>query len=289
MNITLLQIIILGLIQGAAELLPISSSAHVIVAEKLMRIDPVSPEATFLLVMLHTGTMFAVIAYFWNAWAANYFSNQTRFRSVAKQAVGATILSGIIGLGLQKLIETCFLSGPGATPGEIEELFGRLPLIAGALAVAGVMIIISGYRRKNDEGTEEVSSSAASLMGVVQGLALPFRGLSRSGSTISAGLLMGSGQRQAEEFSFALAVIITPPVIAKELWRLLKLHKTETSPHHLFHLLAPGVVGMGCSFVGGLLALRVLSSWLARGQWQYFGFYCLAASAGVFALAANGW
>jgi len=288
MPITLIQIVILGLIQGAAELLPISSSAHVIVAEKLMGIDPVSPEATFLLVMLHTGTMFAVIAYFWNAWAANYFSNQLRFRSVAKQAMGATILSGIVGYGLQKLIETCFLKGPG-TSGEIEELFGRLPLIAGALAVAGLLIIISGYRRRNDEGIEEVSSEAASLMGVVQGLALPFRGLSRSGSTISAGLLLGSGQRQAEEFSFALAVIITPAVIAKELLRLLKLHATETTPHHLFHLLAPGVVGMGCSFVGGLLALRVLSSWLARGQWQYFGFYCLAASAGVFILAAHGW
>jgi undecaprenyl-diphosphatase len=288
MPITLIQIVILGLIQGAAELLPISSSAHVIVAEKLMGIDPVSPEATFLLVMLHTGTMFAVIGYFWNAWAANYFSNQLRFRSVAKQAVGATILSGIVYLGLEKLIKMTLLKGPGAS-GEIEELFGRLPLIASALAVAGLLNIVAGYWRRNDEGTEEISSESASLMGVVQGIALPFRGLSRSGSTISAGLLIGSGQRQAEEFSFVLAVIITPPVIAKESWRLLKLHATETAPHHLFHLLAPGLVGMGCSFVGGLLALRLLSALLARGQWQYFGYYCLAASAGVFVLAAHGW
>jgi undecaprenyl-diphosphatase len=123
----------------------------------------------------------------------------------------------------------------------------------------------------------------------VQGLSLPFRGFSRSGSTISAGLLVGAGQRQAEEFSFALAVIVTPPVIARELWRLLKMHAAETAQHHLFHLLAPGLVGMGCSFVGGLLALRLLSNWLARGKWQYFGYYCLAASAGVFALAAAGW
>jgi len=63
-----LQILILGLVQGAAELLPVSSSAHVIVAEKLMGLDPSSPEMTFLLVMLHTGTMFAVIVYFWNSW-----------------------------------------------------------------------------------------------------------------------------------------------------------------------------------------------------------------------------
>ena len=62
---TLLQVLILAAVQGAAELLPVSSSAHVIVTEKLMGLDPSSPEMTLLLVMLHTGTMFAVIAYFW--------------------------------------------------------------------------------------------------------------------------------------------------------------------------------------------------------------------------------
>ena len=69
----LLKILILAIVQGAAELLPVSSSAHVIVAEKLMGLDPVSPEMTLLLVMLHTGTMFAVIVYFWKAWKAKLF------------------------------------------------------------------------------------------------------------------------------------------------------------------------------------------------------------------------
>ena len=65
---TTLNILILAVVQGASELLPVSSSAHVIVAAKLMGLDPVRPEMTLLLVMLHTGTMFAVIAYFWSAW-----------------------------------------------------------------------------------------------------------------------------------------------------------------------------------------------------------------------------
>jgi hypothetical protein len=69
---TILNILILAVVQGAAELLPMSSSAHVIVAAKLMGLDPVRPEMTLLLVMLHTGTMFAVITYFWSAWRANY-------------------------------------------------------------------------------------------------------------------------------------------------------------------------------------------------------------------------
>ena len=68
------QILILALIQGACELLPVSSSAHVIAAEKIMGLDPSSPEMTMLLVMLHTGTMFAVIVYFWNGWRRDYFT-----------------------------------------------------------------------------------------------------------------------------------------------------------------------------------------------------------------------
>src|SRR5262249_30259744 len=64
------QIFVLAVIQGAAELLPVSSSAHVILAEKLMGLDPSSPEMTFLLVMLHTGTMFAVLVYYWRRWRA---------------------------------------------------------------------------------------------------------------------------------------------------------------------------------------------------------------------------
>jgi len=66
------QILILALIQGACELLPVSSSAHVIAAEKLMGLDPSSPEMTMLLVMLHTGTMFAVIVYFWRGWRRDF-------------------------------------------------------------------------------------------------------------------------------------------------------------------------------------------------------------------------
>lgn len=65
----LIQILILAIVQGLAELLPVSSSAHVIAAEKLMGLDPTAPPMTLLLVMLHTGTMFAVIVYFWHAFA----------------------------------------------------------------------------------------------------------------------------------------------------------------------------------------------------------------------------
>ena len=172
--------------------------------------------------------------------------------------------------------------------GEIEELFGRLPLIAGSLAVVGVLIIVAGRRQERTAEEAPVTTRSAAWMGVIQGLSLPFRGFSRSGSTISTGLCLGAGRRPAEEFSFILAVILTPPVIARELHRLVKLHAVETEQHHLMRLVAPGLAGMVCSLVAGLLALRLLSRWLEQGRWQLFGYYCLAAAAIVFALSAAG-
>src|ERR1700712_4131817 len=94
---SILKVIILALVQGFAELLPVSSSAHVVVAEKLMGLDSSSPQMTLLLVMLHTGTMFAVIAYFWNQWKSTYFKDALSFKRFAVRAGWATILTVVIG------------------------------------------------------------------------------------------------------------------------------------------------------------------------------------------------
>src|ERR1700758_5572613 len=101
---SLLKVIVLAVVQGAAELLPVSSSAHVIVAEKLMGLDPTAPQMTLLLVMLHTGTMFAVIAYFWKSWRDSYFSSLAAFRANALLVVIATALTGAVGLVLLRAI-----------------------------------------------------------------------------------------------------------------------------------------------------------------------------------------
>jgi undecaprenyl-diphosphatase len=287
---TIIQIIILGLIQGAAELLPVSSSAHVIIAEKLMGIDPSSPEMTFMLVMLHTGTMFAVIAYFRQAWRASYFSSREQLRASAANIAIATIYTLVIGFGLKVMIEKVFARGEA--PVEVEDLFSRLPLIAAALAAVGLLIIGAGLREKkepHDEGDVYMPVSTACWIGAVQGLFLPFRGFSRSGATISTGLLLNVNKARAEEFSFALAVVITPVVIAYELLRLLKAHAEAATPMSYVQLVLPGLIGMLCSFCAGLLALRLLSNWLKAGRWWYFGAYCLIASAAVGILARAGY
>jgi undecaprenyl-diphosphatase len=284
--VNFIQIFILGLVQGAAELLPISSSAHVIIAEKLMGLDPSSPEMTFLLVMLHTGTMFAVIAYFWKAWRQHYFSSLANFKIVVSNVIIATIVTGVIGIALQLLIEKIFLKG--SEKAEIEALFSQLPLIAAALLAVGVLIIYSGLRENQTRQVRDVDSKNACWIGAIQGLCLPFRGFSRSGATISTGLLLGIGRRRMEEFSFALAVVLTPPIVARELLRLVKAHSEVTHPFHVMQLLLPGLLGMVCSFCAGLLALTLLSKWLETGRWKFFGYYCLAAAVVVFVLSKAG-
>lgn len=285
MDANLLQILILGLVQGAAELLPVSSSAHVIIAEKLLGLDPSAPEMTFLLVMLHTGTMFAVIVYFWRSWRESYFASAATFRRIFMNVVLATIATGIVGLFLQFLIERIFLSHHGEQA-EVELLFSQLPLIATALFAAGLLIIYSGVREERNRGRKDITTAGAAWIGIIQGLCLPFRGFSRSGATISTGLILGIDKRRTEEFSFALAVVLTPVIIAKELFRLLKA-QPETS--HFVALLQPGLIGMAFSFLSGLGALWLLSRWLEEGRWKFFGYYCLVAAVVVFALAKLGY
>src|SRR6204780_5269918 len=150
-----LKVLVLAIVQGFCELLPVSSSAHVIIAEKLMALDPTAPA-------------------FW---------------SFARNVVLATACTGIVGLGLTLLIERVLLGGaPGAA---VEQLFGNVNLIAAALATVGVMIIWSGLRPAGPNEKQSMQLADAFWIGTVQGLCLPFRGFSRSGANISTGLVGG--------------------------------------------------------------------------------------------------
>jgi undecaprenyl-diphosphatase len=304
----LLKVLLLAIVQGLAELLPVSSSAHVVVAEKLLGLDPSSPDMTLILVMLHTGTMFAVIVYFWSQWRLAYFTTVNALKRFIVRAFWATLLTGLIGYPLIKVIEeTAFRGKP---KGEIELLFSRLDLIAPALLAAGIIILLSSLRERAAQARaaaqarrpdyersivlagDNVTFAQAGWMGAIQGLCLPFRGFSRSGATISAGLLTGTTRQRAERFSFALAVIITPFAIAREAERLLKAKQAAEYAGVSLDLHASAIaalLGMVFSFFAGLAALRWLSSWLENGRWYIFGIYCIAASIAVFVLYHYGY
>jgi len=292
-----LQIVILAVVQGLAELLPVSSSAHVIVAEKLLGLDPSSPEMTLLLVMLHTGTMFAVILYFRRAWQHSLFASWAVFAGQAIRILIATALTAAVALPLKWAIEKGiekfgFLgtaAGGKVPKAEIEQLFSNLGLVAAALASVGILILIAGLSQRRTAHNRTIGIRQAAWIGAVQGLTLPFRGFSRSGATISTGMLLGAVKARVEEFSFALAVVLTPAVIGREAWRLIKAQHAAGSADMTWNLFAPSLLGMVFAFLAGLLALKWLSRWLERGRWHLFGVYCLVAAAAVFALYCRGY
>jgi undecaprenyl-diphosphatase len=203
-----------------------------------------------------------------------------------------------VGEALKKLIEhTLFKGAPKA---QIEDLFSHLELIAPALAAAGVLILTAGLREKRAgsaslkakaAGEGSLTLKQAGWMGLVQGLALPFRGFSRSGSTISTGMLTGAAKEPAERFSFALAVVLTPPVVLIEAMRLVHAAhdaRAAGTPIDLHGAVLMSLLGMMFSFIAGLLALKWLSNWLESGRWHWFGLYCLLASVVVFYLHTRG-
>jgi undecaprenyl-diphosphatase len=275
---SVLKVLVLAIVQGFSELLPISSSAHVIVAEKLMGLDPTRPERTLLLVMLHAGTTLSVLVYYWDSWKTNFFSSPEESWNFAKLIAIATACTGLVGLVLIDLIEK-YILGPH---GQIEQIFGNLPLMVVALGAVGLLILVSGLRPNHSSPPSDLGLKQSFWIGIWQGLCVPFRGFSRSGATISTGLMLGVSKRHAEEFSFALAAVLTPLAIIWEAWRVFTAPASTAAPiASLFSAIFLGLLGAGLSFVTGLLALKWLSNWLARGRWPIFGLYCLVFAAFV--------
>jgi undecaprenyl-diphosphatase len=238
--------------------------------------------------------MFAVLVYFWKRWRGIWLSTPPAQNSAGESryhfltmVILATAVTGIVGYGLKIFLEQVVLvRWMGRAKGEVEDLFRELPWVAAALFAVGVLIVVAGWRKQGQARTKLTVGSTL-LIGLVQAVCLPFRGFSRSGATISAALMCGVERARAEDFSFALAVVLTPPVIARGVYKLLK-ERALQSGGQVLELLQPGLVGMVFSFLAGLLALKVLSAVLEKGRWRYFGYYCIVAALLMAAGIASG-
>jgi undecaprenyl-diphosphatase len=153
------------------------------------------------------------------------------------------------------------------------------------------LILAAGLRERRAQSQAaaegDIDVKNAGIIGAVQGLCLPFRGFSRSGATISSGMLLGITKPQAERFSFALAVVLTPPVVVREILRL--RHAPNLNPGELSSVALLCVLGAFLAFLAGLVALKWLSRWLESGRWYLFGIYCLLASVAVTLLHRAGY
>lgn len=256
---TLLRSIILGLLQGATEFLPVSSSGHLLLAQRLFGMR--EPELAFDL-LLHLGTLAAVL-FFLRSEIASIVSSLFRRRDpwAAPSEWGrrdvwlvivASIPTGIIGIAFHKTVET------GLTFGGVGARY----------LVLTTMLLLTNLRFRHKADPDRIDWWEAAAIGVIQGLAV-FPGLSRSGSTIILALLLGIAPRRAAKFSFLISV---PAILGGALFTLKK---------GVSHLpgVAPSVAGFLVALVVGYLALLAVERLVVKGRFQSFAPYtaCLAA------------
>lgn len=258
-----LEAVFLGILQGLTEFLPVSSSGHLVLAQNLLGIEGVGENSPPLFeLMVHAGTLLAVIIYFWKNLLEMLLSLFARDRVRERKMIlklGLAMIPAVLAyLFLEDQFEAAYQS-PFFT--------------AVMLMVTGVILMLPRwFRRPQGRGAAEVGWLQALLMGVGQALAI-LPGISRSGTTIVTGMLSGANPSRAAEFSFLLAV---PAILGALVVKAGDF--TEMKPDHL----GPYLAGTVFAFVSGLLAVYGVLASIRRGKFEYFGYYCMLAGAAAF-------
>ena len=266
-----LEAIFLGLVQGLTEFLPVSSSGHLALVQKLFGMKDVP---LMFDVLLHFGTLFAVFAAFWKDILAMLLEfgrmvSSLFGRSDSKKMPLARRLVMLIIVGTLPLVLTVFLSG-------IVKQAMQTPLAVGLLLCAtGLLLYMANRLPRGEKNEKNALVSDALIVGVCQGIAV-LPGLSRSGVTISAGLFRKFDRSFAVRFSFLLSV---PAVLGATLLSLIGALRTpevvENAPVYMD--IAPGfyVVGMIVAALVGYIAIGLVRRLIGRGKFGGFAFYCL--------------
>ena len=264
---TIVQALIMGIVQGLTEFLPVSSSAHLIVVPFLFGWDDAFINSLAFSVMLHIGTLCALLMYFRADWIrlvpAGLAAVRDRSfgsdpdRRLAWLLVAATIPAALAGLLLGDLIETSFR---------------EIGLVAVTLVVGGAILWLADRHGGRTKGVHDVTLPVAIGIGAAQALAL-VPGISRSGISISAARFAGLDRPAAARFSFLMATPITAGAALFEARRLIAGESgVDVS-------LVPLVVGMIAAFVSGALAISVLLRYLQTRSLDAFVWYRVVLSA----------
>lgn len=269
----LLQSIILGILQGLTEFLPISSSGHILIVPALLGWE--DPGAAFTAV-IQLGTEAAVLIYFrkdlWNigkTWLASLRRPELRGELNARMGwylIVATIPISILGLAFQDQIETAARN---------------LWIVGSMLIVFGLILGLADRIGTREREVGDLSFRDGVLIGLAQSLAL-IPGVSRSGATISAGLFLGLDRRSAARFAFLLAI---PAVVLSGFYQLYKLLSgKETFDEPMFNIAVATIV----AFVVGYAVIAWLLRYLSNHSMAIFVWYRVIVGAGVLTLTAAG-
>ncbi|MFC1878625.1 undecaprenyl-diphosphatase UppP [Chloroflexota bacterium] len=278
---SIIQSILLGIIQGLTEFLPVSSSGHLVIIPYLFGWE-IPPQDAFIFdVLVQVATLVAVFAYFWKdlvtigrAWLAGLFQGKPFADPNSRLGwllILATIPSGIIGLLLKNAVEAAFAS----------------PAAAGffLLVTAGLLIVAERSSNAEKDGEREHKMTGLSwldalLIGLSQALAI-FPGVSRSGATITGGMTRGLQRPAAARFSFLMSV---PIMLAAGLLAGLDLAVTP----HLAQLLPTFIPGFLAAAVVGYLSIRWLLAYLTRRPLYGFAVYCAGLGLLTLVLSLSG-
>jgi len=280
----LFQALILGIIQGATEFLPVSSSGHLVLApwllgwnrpESAWYLDPTDPFQLAFDVVLHLGTILAVLVYFWRDWLdlIQGIFHAIRQRTIddpkAKLAlliILGTIPAALIGFTLDEFFESMFQQEAAA---------------AAFLLVTATFLFLTERLGRRERELEQMTWLDALLIGLGQALAI-FPGISRSGATIATGLTRGLKREPAARFSFLLA---TPVILGAGAFKILDLAQagdlTGRAPALVAGFLGASIVGFGCIYF--------LLRYLQRHRLYPFAIYCAALGSISLIIAAIGW
>lgn len=257
-----LQALILGIVQGLTELLPISSSAHLNLFPWIFGWEEIS--ASFD-VALHIGTLFAIVIFFFKDWIELIKGGYKQVVKKEKSTEGkifwyiviSTIPTGILCLILDKISEK--IIEKLATGFSVEEKIIEMFLIAVALIVMGIILYVVDKKAKSKVEYKDITLKQSLWISISQAIAAAFPGVSRSGITMTVGRGMGLKRESVAKYSFLLS---TPIVAAAALYEL---------KHFVFNI--PFVIGVLASFIVGVIVIKFLLDYLKKGSFKGFAIY----------------
>lgn len=252
-----LEALILGVIQGLTEFLPVSSSGHLEIGQALLGTS--GEENLSFAILVHTATVLSTLVVFYREVAQLFRGTFTTLRWNAEKDYVAKILVSMIPV---------FIIGMFFKD-EVEAFFGNGLLLVGiCLLITAVLLALSEWLQKKRQGTgHEVGYKDAIIIGIAQACAV-LPGLSRSGSTIATGLLCGVKKESVAQFSFLMVLI---PILGEALLDLVDIIQGETSTG--LELL-PAIVGFVAAFVTGCFACRFMIEIVRRQRLTWFAVYC---------------
>lgn len=261
MEISSWQALLLGILQGATEFLPVSSSGHLVLIPSLLHWP--APPLTYD-VIVHLGTLVAVVIAFWGdigelllgAWG---ILKKRRLVDAQARLVALLLASAIPGALLGYFLEDRFAA-----------LFGSPFRVSLLLAVTGLLLVVSERLGRRERTLPQMGWGDALLMGLAQGCAIA-PGLSRSGTTIAAGLFRGLERQAATRFSFLMSL---PIILGATGYQLLHLLRGEAGAVSLLSL----AIGFVAAAASGYLAVRFLLQYVRRHSLRPFAYYCWALS-----------